>query len=716
MSDASVAGSSTIVEELPADSVDTDLLSAGETTAELGPDEDDPLAEVNVYLAYERFDQAEHLVRDAIESHPQRHDYKLKLLEVFYAAKNVAGFEAASSLLKSAVGDDDPMLQQAREWWDDLGTGRGLFESGDTPAGDEALTAGGAMSDAPTEATAIQKAEGSGVDFDLGADDASGSSDSGVDFDLGDLDTVVTGGDSDVRETALDFDLGTADDDGSETGLDFDLGSLGDEGARTDTASSLPERAGAADTGLDFDLGSLDETPRADRDETAVDMDLSDTFTAQDASGAVPGDAGGASRAGAGTDLDFDLSDTISVPPPGTGSGGPAVEGDDGPRTELDFDLGETGTAMGSTTIDAGGTGSVLDFDLGDTGSVEGVGEDDKAGTGSVLDFDLGDTGSVEGGGKDDKAGTGSVLDFDLGDTGNAGESGEDDKVGAGSVLDFDLGDTTAVLSDTPLEGVGTESALDFDLGDTSGAGGSDEQAAPGAASDLDFDLGETLDHRNAGGSSGTENAIDFDLGDTGAEAGSDAASGLDLELNADDGEISLDLDLTGDFTGDFTDDTERTDDLGTVPPGPSIDTVQLSPTDTGVDGDSPEEDGSDEDSGVDTEFLSIFSGDDGVSSDESGLDLDLGNPDLGTGLDDDTSTGTGMEFSLQGGDEDDANLALDGDESGQVDEMQAKLDLAQAYMDMGDSEGARNLLGEVMADGSDAQQGEAREMLQRLT
>ncbi len=49
------------------------------------------------------------------------------------------------------------------------------------------------------------------------------------------------------------------------------------------------------------------------------------------------------------------------------------------------------------------------------------------------------------------------------------------------------------------------------------------------------------------------------------------------------------------------------------------------------------------------------------------------------------------------------------------VDDMQTKLDLAQAYMETGDTEGARNLLGEVMAAGSDLQQATAREMLTKL-
>jgi pilus assembly protein FimV len=49
------------------------------------------------------------------------------------------------------------------------------------------------------------------------------------------------------------------------------------------------------------------------------------------------------------------------------------------------------------------------------------------------------------------------------------------------------------------------------------------------------------------------------------------------------------------------------------------------------------------------------------------------------------------------------------------TDETTTKLDLARAYIDMGDAEGARDILDEVMSEGSDTQQNEAREMLAKL-
>lgn len=48
-------------------------------------------------------------------------------------------------------------------------------------------------------------------------------------------------------------------------------------------------------------------------------------------------------------------------------------------------------------------------------------------------------------------------------------------------------------------------------------------------------------------------------------------------------------------------------------------------------------------------------------------------------------------------------------------DEISTKLDLARAYIDMGDREGAKDILDEVVVEGNDAQKAEARELISRL-
>ncbi|VAX08990.1 hypothetical protein MNBD_GAMMA26-2234 [hydrothermal vent metagenome] len=55
-------------------------------------------------------------------------------------------------------------------------------------------------------------------------------------------------------------------------------------------------------------------------------------------------------------------------------------------------------------------------------------------------------------------------------------------------------------------------------------------------------------------------------------------------------------------------------------------------------------------------------------------------------------------------------------DEVGDADEVGTKLDLARAYVEMGDEEGARNILDEVISDGSDTQKKDGQELLKRLS
>jgi pilus assembly protein FimV len=61
----------------------------------------DPIAEADVYLAYGRYQQAEELMRQAIESQPERDECKLKLFEIFSANENQQAFETYAEELVS---------------------------------------------------------------------------------------------------------------------------------------------------------------------------------------------------------------------------------------------------------------------------------------------------------------------------------------------------------------------------------------------------------------------------------------------------------------------------------------------------------------------------------------------------------------------------------------------------------------------------------------
>ena len=60
----------------------------------------------------------------------------------------------------------------------------------------------------------------------------------------------------------------------------------------------------------------------------------------------------------------------------------------------------------------------------------------------------------------------------------------------------------------------------------------------------------------------------------------------------------------------------------------------------------------------------------------------------------------------------DDDLVDMDLSEPADADEIDTKLDLAKAYLDMGDHEGARDILDEVIAGGNDDQKKEAEELI----
>jgi pilus assembly protein FimV len=65
----------------------------------------DPLSEADVYIAYGRYQQAEELIRQAIEKEPERDILKYKLFEILYAVKNTDSFVALAEETAGTVAE-----------------------------------------------------------------------------------------------------------------------------------------------------------------------------------------------------------------------------------------------------------------------------------------------------------------------------------------------------------------------------------------------------------------------------------------------------------------------------------------------------------------------------------------------------------------------------------------------------------------------------------
>jgi pilus assembly protein FimV len=266
---------------------------------------------------------------------------------------------------------------------------------------------------------------------------------------------------------------------------------------------------------------------------------------------------------------------------------------------------------------------------------------------------------------------------------------GEDGDLG---IEDLDLSDVKSAQDDISTSKLSLtddldkpETSMGFELDDDLVDFGVDDNAE-----DLEVDLVD--DTEALAEASADELLPDFDLGDDDTfsfEEEALADSDLDLAALEDDlGELSESAEFDGaDFAvADDIVDLELQDEIPSRP-----EPVQESPAviaDEAALVDAEEE----HDEDLFAQALSDFSGDSDdidlneFSSDEAAL-ADLSDDDMDAELD----------------------FLADADEAA------TKLDLARAYIDMGDSEGAKDILSEVLGEGNEEQRKEANELLGRI-
>jgi pilus assembly protein FimV len=127
-----------------------------------------------------------------------------------------------------------------------------------------------------------------------------------------------------------------------------------------------------------------------------------------------------------------------------------------------------------------------------------------------------------------------------------------------------------------------------------------------------------------------------------------------------------------------------------------------------------------------DLDLNTLTGGPKSAKSEPGGLDLDVGNISLDASMDGKSEPKFGLEGSsthLPDVDLSSISLDLDGtsvnNTNGAKDEhwhdVQTKFDLAKAYQEMGDKEGAREILREVVQEGDDEQKNAAEKVLEAL-
>lgn len=278
------------------------------------------------------------------------------------------------------------------------------------------------------------------------------------------------------------------------------------------------------------------------------------------------------------------------------------------------------------------------------------------------------------------------MVEFDLGeaqddaaepDTATSSNLEDDFDADFGSLtLDGEAGDELPDLDD--LEFGDLDAELDSD--DATSSATDDAPATSDSADDFGdltlSDISDTELELDAPADDAATDLTDFDLDDLTSDDGSGASTDFDLDSLGDDASGEADLDLDDGFSLDLDDSTTEADlDLDSL----SLDADDSSPA------------------GVMTDF-------------------DLDNP---VGEEPLEATAEDTDFNLDDlGESTDFNLdepVSDTDDISGGDEAGTKLDLARAYVDMGEVDMARSLLTEVTEAGNDAQKAEAQELIGKL-
>lgn len=256
----------------------------------------DPVAEADVYVAYGRHKQAEELINDAIAKEPGRHELKVKLLEIYYSARNKDAFEAQAEELYAVLGGQaGPMWDKVVAMGKDLCPDNPLFGAAAVvepaaaeiePAPDEIQQQDEVLDIGLDDSQAQPVAEIPEIGEDMAAEDTL----AGVGMETAESAFTDSGlGESVLEEPetepALSFETETAEAEEEELdfSLDLDETALEEEVLSEDTGLGESVEKAASDiteaSDLDF---TLDEEEGAGLGEEAESSELDGGFYAEE--------------------------------------------------------------------------------------------------------------------------------------------------------------------------------------------------------------------------------------------------------------------------------------------------------------------------------------------------------------------------------------------------------------------------------------------------
>ena len=237
----------------------TDFSQAG--LGSIDTNEVDPIAEAEVYMAYGRDAQAEEILKEALSKDPERHEIRLKLLEIYGGRKDLNAFEAEAGEMYAALGGQaSPVWDKAAEMGRALDPRNPLYSDKSKAAVEPGVSTGGGMFDktmivAGGAAGMVAAAEHGAV-LDLGGPEISETAETDLDFNL-DIAAPTVMATPEVLRPEPVKESPPVEEAALDLGFDLDLGALAGAAvpaAQPAVAPSAAAEEPVADMGLDFNL------------------------------------------------------------------------------------------------------------------------------------------------------------------------------------------------------------------------------------------------------------------------------------------------------------------------------------------------------------------------------------------------------------------------------------------------------------------------------
>ena len=228
--------------------------------------------EVNAYIAFEQYDDAESAIRNALSVNSDNQELHMKLLEVFYNSSNENSFKEEAGFIKSKFGAKGEEWDRVLSMWKEMTNS--ILSFNDDGSEDETIMVGTPDDGSEDKTTLVGTPDDLEINIEVPSDEISDSNIETEDDDF-EIDLSTTeDDDSNVTNTIIDSSEML-----EKTEFDLDIDNIDANESDESTITSKDDSDGSDDQEIEIDL-DLDLAEDSGDTSVSVNENVEDTHAA----------------------------------------------------------------------------------------------------------------------------------------------------------------------------------------------------------------------------------------------------------------------------------------------------------------------------------------------------------------------------------------------------------------------------------------------------